>query len=64
VPLPAGEVAVICVSLTTVIPVAAFAPKFTAVAPVKPVPAMVTLSPPAAAPLVGLIPVTAGPGVP
>ena len=58
--LPAGEVAVICVALLTVKPVAAVAPNFTAVAPVKPVPVIVTLVPPAADPLVGLTAVTVG----
>jgi NADPH:quinone reductase-like Zn-dependent oxidoreductase len=60
VPVPAGEVAVIWVSLATVTAVAAVVPKFTAVAPVNPLPVTVTLSPPAAAPLVGLSPVTVG----
>ena len=59
-PVPAGLLAVIVVSLTTVTPVAAVVPKFTAVAPVKPVPVIVTGVPPASGPLVGLMPVTAG----
>jgi hypothetical protein len=42
VPVPAGLSAVIVVSLTTVTPVAAFVPKSTAAAPVKPVPVIVT----------------------
>ncbi len=58
---PAGEVAVICVSLSTLIEVAAVPPKSTSVAPVKPLPVMVTESPPAAEPLVGLMPVIVGP---
>ena len=52
----AGVTAVIWVSLTTVKDVAATDPKFTAVAPVKPVPPMVTVVPPAVAPLFGEIP--------
>lgn len=60
VPVPAGEVAVIWVSLSTVIAVAAVVPKFTAVAPVNRLPVTVTLSPPAAAPFVGLMPLTSG----
>ena len=47
-------------SSTTVTPVAAVAPKSTAVAPVKPVPVIVTDVPPATGPLVGLTPVTVG----
>ena len=61
VPAPsAGEVAVIEVVLFTVKLVAAVAPKFTAVTPVKFVPVIVTTVPPAVGPLVGLIPVTVG----
>ena len=62
IPLPAGLVAVICVSLSTVKPLAAV-PNATAVVPVKPVPVMVTLVPPAAGPLDGLIFDTVGLGV-
>ena len=58
--MPAGLSAVIEVSFTTVTFVAAFVPKSTAVAPVKPVPVIVTRVPPASGPLVGLRPVTAG----
>ena len=59
-PVPAGLVAVICVAeLTVKLPAAAPA-KCTAVAPVKPVPVIVTDVPPAAGPDVGLRPVTAG----
>ena len=47
VPVPAGLSAVIVVSLTTVTFVAAVVPKSTAVAPVKPVPVIVTKVPPA-----------------
>ena len=43
VPVPAGLSAVIVVSLTTVTLVAAVVPKSTAVAPVKPVPVIVTV---------------------
>ena len=43
------------VELTTVKLVAALAPKSTAVAPVKPVPVMVTAVPPAGGPAVGLM---------
>ena len=46
------------VALTTVTPVAAVAPNKTAVAPVKPVPVMVTLVPPP--PELGLTAVTVG----
>ncbi len=53
VPLPAGDVAVICVALLTVNELALPAPNFTAVAPVKLVPVMVTLVPPAVAAGVG-----------
>ena len=57
----AGEVAVIDVALFTVNDAAAVAPKLTAVAPVKPVPVIVTDVPPAVGPLVGLTLVTVGP---
>ena len=43
---PAGAVAVTEVALTTLTWVAAVLPKFTATAPVKPVPVMVTVVPP------------------
>ena len=58
--MPAGLSAVIVVPLTTVTPVAGVVPKSTVVAPVKPVPVIVTRVPPAAGPLVGLMPVTVG----
>jgi hypothetical protein len=48
------------VEFTTVILVADEPPIVTAVAPVKLVPVMVTLVPPAVGPLLGLMPVTAG----
>ncbi|MNF05498.1 hypothetical protein D3C80_2052420 [compost metagenome] len=57
---PAGAVAVICVALLTVKPLAAVAPKVTAVAPEKLVPLMITFVPPAAGPAVGEIEVTVG----
>ena len=60
VPVPAGLSAVMVVSLTTVTSVAAVVPKSTAVAPVKPVPVIVTEVPPAVGPLFGLTPVTVG----
>jgi len=50
----AGLTAVMVVSLTTVKLVAGVAPNFTAVAPVKPVPLIVTEVPPAAGPLSGV----------
>ena len=50
VPEPAGDVAVMLVELTTVTPMAALAPKSTAVAAVKLVPVTVTEVPPAAGP--------------
>ena len=56
----APVVAVIVVSFTTVIPVAATPPRVTAVVPVKFVPVMVTLVPPAMLPTVGEIAVTVG----
>ena len=52
VPLPAGLIALICVSLTTVKLLAAVCP--------KPVPLITTFVPPVVTPLVGLIPVTTG----
>ena len=60
VPVPAGDVAVICVAELTVNAVAAVAPKVTAVAPVKLVPVIVTTVPPADGPNVGEIDVTVG----
>jgi hypothetical protein len=62
--LPAGLVAVICVSETTVIALALLAPNRTAVAPVNPLPVTVTVVPPPAPPLVGLIAVTTGAAAP
>ena len=56
----AGVVAVMDVALLTVKLVAAVPPKLTAVAPVNPVPVMVTDVPPAVVPLFGLTLVTVG----
>ena len=47
VPVPGGAVAVMLVALLTVKPVAAEAPKFTPVVPMKFVPVMLTAVPPA-----------------
>ena len=58
--LPAGAVAVMEVALLTTTPVAAWAPKWTAVAPVRLVPVMVTEVPPVVGPDEGLTPVTVG----
>ena len=57
----AGSVAVICVpaELTATL-VAALVPKSTSVAPLKPVPVMVTTTPPARVPANGLTSVTVG----
>ena len=52
----------ICVALLTVKPVAAVAPKVTAVAPPRLVPVRVTVVPPACGPLVGEMEVTVGAG--
>ena len=60
VPVPAGEVAVMVDGLTTVNAVAATTPNLTLLAPVKFVPVMVTVVPPAAGPKVGLSAVTIG----
>src|SRR5579863_33707 len=58
----AGEVAVMDPALLTVKLVAATLPNFTALAPVKLVPVMVTMVPPAVEPEAGLRPVTVGGG--
>ena len=58
--VPDGVVAVMVVAFTTVIPLADAPPMVTPVAPVKLVPVMVTLVPPAAGPTLGLIAVTVG----
>ncbi len=57
---PAGEVAVTEVGDVTETEVAGEEPKSTALAPVNPVPAMVTTVPPARGPARGLREVTAG----
>jgi hypothetical protein len=62
VPVPAGEVVVIEVALFTVNETALVAPNFTEVAPVNPVPVMVTPVPPDAGPDVGEILVMVGAG--
>jgi len=59
-PVPAGDVAVMDVAESTTTFVAELAPNFTAVAPVKSVPVMITDVPPAAGPFVGLNNVTVG----
>ncbi len=59
-PVPAGAVAVIWVALLTVKPVAGVSPKFTAVAPERLAPVMITLVPPVAGPAVGEIELTVG----
>jgi hypothetical protein len=61
--LPAGEVAVTVVAFTAVTLVAAFAPKWTAVAPVRFVPVIVTVVPPPVGPEDGVMLVTVGAGV-
>ena len=59
-PVPADEVAVIWLALLTAKDAAAVPPNLTAVAPVKFVPVMVTLVPPAGGPALGLTLVTVG----
>ena len=59
-PVPAGLIAVIWVSLSTVKALAGVLSKLTSVAPVNPLPVMTMVSPPAADPLVGESPVTCG----
>ena len=59
----AGLVAVICVAETITTLLAASVPKSTAVAPVKPVPPIVTAVPPAKGPAELLTPVTVGAGM-
>src|SRR5205807_1766384 len=60
---PAGDVAVIDLPPLTVKLAAGVAPNETPVAPLKFVPEMVTLAPPAVLPVVGLSPLTTGAGV-
>lgn len=57
---PAGATAVICVALLTVKELAATEPKLTLVAPVRFVPVMTTLVPPAVEPLFGEIALIVG----
>ena len=57
------EVSELTVMWLAAIACAAFEPKSTAVAPVNPVPVMVTEVPPPGGPVLGLIPVTIGPSV-
>src|SRR6185437_4839869 len=52
-PVPAGDSALICVDESTVYEVAGVPPKFTTVAPVKPVPVITTIVPPDSGPLPG-----------
>ena len=59
-PLPAGVVAVIRVAESTTTPVAGRLPTRTVDPATKPVPAIVTVVPPAAGPLAGVTPVTVG----
>ena len=56
----AGEVTVRVLSLVTCRPVPGVVPNLTAVAPVNPVPVIVTVVPPAADPLAGEMLVTVG----
>ncbi len=56
-----GLVTVISVALSEAIAADAL-PKWTAVAPARPVPLMVTVVPPVSGPLLGLTPLTAGGG--
>ena len=63
VPLPAGEVALIDVALLTVKVAAAVLPNFTAVAPVKFLPAIVTEVPPVSGPEIGLTEEMEGTGI-
>ena len=58
-PVPAGDTAVTSVALTTVKRVAAVVPKATAVAPVRLVPVIVTVVPPAVGPSIGDNPLVA-----
>ena len=60
VPVPAGEVIEIEVAELTTRPAPTTVPKWTAVAPVKLVPVMLTAVPPAAGPATGLTLVTVG----
>ena len=63
VPEPAGEVAVTLVADSALTPVALVEPNLTSLAPVRFVPVIVTVVPPAAGPLVGSNFVTVGAGM-
>jgi predicted RNase H-like HicB family nuclease len=63
-PVPGGETAAIEVGELTVKLLAPTDPNFTAVAPMRPVPLMVTKVPPASPPLLGLTLMSAGAGEP
>ena len=64
VPVPAGDVAVIEVSLTTLKVVATLVPKWTLLAPVNPDPVIYTFVPPLGGPEVGVIEVIALTAIP
>ena len=63
VPEPAGEVAVTLVADSALTPLALVEPNLTSLAPVRFVPVIVTVVPPAAGPLVGSTFVTVGAGM-
>ena len=63
VPEPAGEVAVTCVADSALSALAFAEPNLTSLAPVRFVPVIVTVVPPAAGPLVGETFVTVGAGM-
>jgi hypothetical protein len=62
VPVPDGEMAVIFVAESTVKLEALLIPNITVVAPVNPVPVIITVVPPTNGPLVGAMLVTVGTG--
>ena len=61
-PVPGGDVAVMVVALTTVTLRPLLLPNLSAVAPVKPVPVMLTAVPPPSGPSAGETPVMVGGG--
>lgn len=63
VPVPAGATAVICVPELTVKDAAGVPPNNTVMAPVRFVPVMVTVLPPASGPILGLTDAAAGAGM-
>ena len=63
VPEPAGEVAVTCVGDSALSELALVEPNLTSLAPVRFVPVIVTVVPPAAGPLVGSTLLTVGAGM-